>query len=127
MVTTSKPVSDVRRLEAAGVPKLLAQASGESVRPLTVNGNVRKNDALLAHGDVLAVDPDCPVANGEIALLRDNGHLILRRIYREDDGLRLEPLDPRWPPTRVATSPSHLDVQGRVVAIIRKVGNGDGT
>jgi SOS-response transcriptional repressor LexA len=124
-VTTSKPTSDVRRLEAAGVPRLLAQAAGESVRPLTVNGNVRKDDALLAHGDVLAVDADCPVADGEIALLRDDGRLILRRIYREDDGVRLEPLDPRCPPTRAAGSANHLDVQGRVVAIIHRVGDGD--
>jgi SOS-response transcriptional repressor LexA len=102
------------------VSNLLAQAAGESVQPLTVNGNVRKGDALLAHGDVLVVDPDCPVANGEIALMHEDGHLILRRIYHEGDGLRLEPLDPRWPPTRVAGSADQLDVRGRVMAIIRR-------
>jgi SOS-response transcriptional repressor LexA len=117
---TREPTSDVRCLEAAGVPALLAEAAGAGMRALTVNGNVRKGDALLSHGDVLAVDPRRIVADGEIALLRDGEHLVLRRIYREGDGVRLEPLDPRCPPTQIAGSASHLDVQGRVMVIIRR-------
>jgi SOS-response transcriptional repressor LexA len=123
---TREPTSDVRRLEAAGVPTLLAEAAGAGMRALTVNGNVHKEDALLGHGDVLAVDPRCFVADGEIALLRDGECLVLRRVYREGDGVRLEPLDPRCPPTHVA-SLDQLDVQGRVVAIIRRVSAGGET
>jgi SOS-response transcriptional repressor LexA len=83
-----------------------------------VNGNVHTDDALL-HGDVLVADPRRHIANGEIALMRDDRHLILRRIYHEGDGVRLATLDPRCPPIQIAGSASHIDVK-RVMAIIRR-------
>lgn len=112
------PQSDVQRVGDA-VPALLAESIG-GMRAVRVNGNIRKDDALLNHGDILAVDPHRFIADGEIALLNDGDHLVLRRVYREAGGVRLEPLDPRYDPTQTAAM-GDLDVQGRVAAIIRKV------
>ncbi len=117
---TREKLIDVRRLEAVGVEALLAQASGEFMRTITVNGNVRNADALLDDGDVLVIDPRPTVTDGEIALLADDDRLALRRVYPEDEYVRLEPLDPRYGITTIR-SLAELVIHGRVVAIIRRV------
>lgn len=117
---TRKNLTDVQRLESVGVEALLVQASGELIQAVTVNGNVRKADALLNDGDVLAVDPRPIIADGEIALLTDNELLALRRVYRESDGIRLVPLDPRCGITKIR-SLAEVEIHGRVVTIIRRV------
>lgn len=120
LIRDKRLTTDVERVEAVSVPVLMAEASGTHVRAIRVNGNVDKDDALLHDGDVLAVDCRPDITDGEIALLDGDDGLVLRRIYWETDGVRLEPLDPRCAATR-AQSLAHLDVQGRVVAIVRRV------
>ncbi|MGH2463728.1 MAG: transcriptional repressor LexA [Candidatus Limnocylindria bacterium] len=75
-------------------------------------------DALIDDGDYVVVQPQATAQDGDIvvALLEDNG-VTLKRFYREDGRIRLQPANPEMEPIYA----TELQIQGKVVGVIRKL------
>lgn len=89
---------------------------------LEVEGNSMV-DALVHDGDVVIMRHQREVENGEMAAvwLRDRGEVTLKRFYQEEGGrVRLQPANPTMKPIYV-DNPRHVQVQGRVVMVIRRL------
>lgn len=82
-------------------------------------------DSLLSPGDLIMVQPEQPVADGELALVQLEGQAapLLRRLHRAGDCLRLVPEDQRFP---VELRPTErVRVLGRVLSILRQARSAD--
>jgi repressor LexA len=75
-------------------------------------------DALIDDGDYVVVQPQATARDGDIvvALLEDNG-VTLKRFYREDGRVRLQPANPEMEPIYA----TDVQIQGKVVGVIRKL------
>lgn len=83
-------------------------------------------DALLAEGDTVLLQHGAPVVDGELFIIRLSGNTrpLLRRLHREGNFLRLQP-ENRAFPARVVPR-SQIEVDGRVVAVMRRRGGPGG-
>jgi repressor LexA len=77
-------------------------------------------DALVNDGDIVILKQQNEARNGEMVAvwLRDRDETTLKRFYRENGHVRLQPANPALAPIYV--HPSAVEVQGRVVAVIRQ-------
>jgi len=78
-------------------------------------------DALIDDGDIVLMEPVKNVENGDMVaawLIREE-MVTLKRYYMEEDRVRLQPANSQMAP--VYTDPSNVDIQGRVVAVIRTI------
>jgi repressor LexA len=75
-------------------------------------------DALIDDGDYVVVQPQATAHDGDIvvALLEDNG-VTLKRFYREDGRIRLQPANAEMEPIYA----TDVQIQGKVVGVIRKL------
>ncbi|MDQ2676851.1 MAG: transcriptional repressor LexA [Actinomycetota bacterium] len=75
-------------------------------------------DALIDDGDYVVVQPQATARDGDIvvALLEDNG-VTLKRFFREDDRIRLQPANAEMEPIYA----TEVQIQGKVVGVIRKL------
>jgi len=91
----------------------------EGLYALQVKGN-SMIDALVNDGDIVILKHQDQAHNGEMVAvwLRDRDETTLKRFYRENGHVRLQPANPTMPPLIV--HPSAVQVQGRVVAVIRQ-------
>jgi repressor LexA len=94
-------------------------AEQEGLYALQVSGN-SMIDALVNDGDVVILKQQNQARNGEMVAvwLCDRDETTLKRFYRENGHVRLQPANPRIPP--IIVHPSVVQVQGRVVAVIRQ-------
>jgi len=78
-------------------------------------------DALIDDGDIVLMEPVKNVENGDMvaAWLKKEEEVTLKRYFREDDRVRLQPANTQMEP--IYTDPSNVDIQGRVVAVIRTI------
>ena len=78
-------------------------------------------DAMINDGDVVIMRPHKDVKNGDLVAvwLLDREETTLKRIYREGKRIRLQPANPTMKPIYIE-DPSTVEVQGRVVAVIRR-------
>jgi len=101
-----------------------AEFAPEGTYALQVRGQ-SMIDALIDDGDIVIVKPAEDVRNGDmvVATLTDsrgaNPEATLKRFYREDDRIRLQPANSQMEPIYV--DPEHLQIQGRVMAVLRKL------
>jgi repressor LexA len=113
---------------AAGVP-ITAQENveGEFVLPasfargsenfmLRVQGD-SMIDAAILDGDLIVVRPQRTANNGEIVVAMVDGEATVKRFYREDGRIRLQPENPAMEPIYS----SDVTVVGRVEAVVRKL------
>lgn len=79
-------------------------------------------DAMINDGDIVIMRPHKDVKNGDLVAvwLEDREETTLKRIYREDSRIRLQPANPTMAPIYV-DDPSTVQVQGRVVAVLRQI------
>ena len=75
-------------------------------------------DALIDDGDFVIVQPQATARDGDIvvALLEDNG-VTLKRYFREQDRIRLQPANAEMEPIYV----TDVQIQGKVVGVIRRL------
>lgn len=76
-------------------------------------------DSLLGPGDLIMLQPDAPVADGELAVVHLDGATapVLRRVHADGLWLRLVPEDRRYP---VELRPAErVRLLGRVLSIVR--------
>jgi len=77
-------------------------------------------DAHILDGDILIFEHVRAVENGQMAAvwLRNEQETTLKKVYHEGDRIRLQPANDTMKPTY--HRPDNVDIQGRVVAVIRK-------
>lgn len=79
-------------------------------------------DAMINDGDIVIMRPHKRVENGDLVAvwLSDREETTLKRIYREGKRVRLQPANPTMEPIYI-DDPSVVQVQGRVVAVLRQI------
>jgi len=79
-------------------------------------------DALINDGDIVLMQHVSAVSNGEMAAiwLREEKEATLKKVYMETGRVRLQPANEQMRP--IYASPENVEIQGRVVAVIRQVG-----
>jgi len=93
----------------------------EELFALQVKGDSMIDD-LIDDGDVVIMRPHKDVKDGDMVAvwLDDREETTLKRIYREGDRIRLQPANPNMQAIFI-DDPKTVNVQGRVVAVIRKM------
>jgi repressor LexA len=80
-------------------------------------------DALINDGDIVFMEVTQTVEDGEMAAvwLKSEQEVTLKKIYREPGRIRLQPANSEMKP--IYTRPENIEIQGKVVAVLRKLGN----
>ncbi|MBN1376477.1 MAG: repressor LexA [Dehalococcoidia bacterium] len=91
---------------------------GKDVFALRVSGQ-SMIDALIDDGDIVLMEPVKNVVNGDMvaAWLIKEEEVTLKRFYKENDRVRLQPANSQMQP--IFSDAANVDIQGRVVAVIR--------
>ena len=93
----------------------------ENVFALRVKGTSMIED-LIDDGDIVFLEPTTVAEDGEkVAVwLQDRGEVTLKRFYRENGRIRLQPANATMPP--IYADPESVSVQGRFISSIRPSG-----
>jgi len=80
-------------------------------------------DAMVNDGDIVIMRPVTQANNGEMVAvwLADRDETTLKYFYLEGGRVRLQPANPLMKPI-IIDDPAHVQVQGKVVLVIRRVG-----
>jgi repressor LexA len=78
-------------------------------------------DALINDGDIVIMEATQSVADGETAAvwLKNEQKVTLKKLYRESGRIRLQPANSEM--KSIYTRPENIEVQGKVVAVLRKL------
>lgn len=109
-------------VEAIETPEVLHFSDfvgNDSTFALEIRGESMIEDHICS-GDFVLVEKADSVRNGEIVVaLVDGSEATLKRYYREPDGrVRLQPANSGMAP--IFVDPAQLQIQGRVLAVMRK-------
>ena len=115
-VPTSEPWAS---LETLDVPEDLISGR-ENVYALKVKGT-SMIDALIDDGDIVLLQHSDTAEDGDMvaAWLESEEEVTLKRLYREEGRIRLQPANSQMDPIYV--DPSNLSVKGKVIGVIRKL------
>ena len=93
---------------------------GKEVYALKVKG-LSMVDALIDDGDIVLMEPVTSAENGDMvaAWLKGEQEVTLKRFYMEPGKVRLMPANKLMEP--IYQNPDNVEIQGRVVGIIRKL------
>jgi repressor LexA len=79
-------------------------------------------DALISDGDLVLIEPRDTASNGEIIVaLVNNEGATLKRFFREEDRIRLQPENPTMEPIYLNPNKDDLKIQGIVKGVVRKM------
>ncbi len=78
-------------------------------------------DAFVNRGDIVIMQRQKRAKNGEMVALRltEQKETLLKRFYRENGHVRLQPANPNT--ATMIVDPESVEIQGKVVAVIRQV------
>jgi repressor LexA len=78
-------------------------------------------DALIEDGDIVLMDYVSTAENGDMVAvwLREEQEVTLKRFFAEPNRIRLKPANSQMKP--IYTTPDNVEIQGRVVAVIRRI------
>ncbi len=78
-------------------------------------------DALIGDGDIVLMDYVGSAENGDMVAvwLKEEQEVTLKRFFAEPNRIRLEPANRQMKP--IYTTPDNVEIQGRVVAVIRRI------
>ena len=114
-VAAGEPVVAEERIEEyLEVPEVIGGETGDYI--LRVKGDSMK-DAGILEGDYVIVRPTQVAGDGEIVVALIEEEATVKRFYKEEEQVRLEPANKAYKPIR--TSDAHL--LGRVVGMFRRV------
>ncbi|MCI5771744.1 MAG: transcriptional repressor LexA [Clostridiales bacterium] len=74
----------------------------------------------IMDGDYVIIHRQSEVNNGDIAVAMIDGDATLKRFYRENEHVRLQPENPAMEP--IIVKPGQVDVLGKACAVYRKLG-----
>ena len=114
-VAAGQPVLAEENIEEyVDVPGLAGGQDGEYL--LRVRGDSMK-DAGILEGDHVVVRPQSTAKDGQIVVALVGEEATIKRFFKEDDHVRLQPENPAMEPIRSR----EVRVLGRVVGVMRKV------
>ena len=115
-VAAGLPITAQENVEGEFVlPASFAPRSSESFM-LRVQGDSMVGAAIL-DGDLILVRPQRNAENGEIVVAMVDDEATVKRFYKEDGRIRLQPENPEMEPIFA----SDVTVIGRVEAVVRKI------
>ena len=115
-VAAGLPIEAVANSETIAVPEDIAGKSGAYV--LRVKGD-SMIDEQIRDGDFVVVEDRKTADNGEMVIALVSGSdVTLKKFYRENGRVRLQPANPTMQP--MFFDPSQIQVQGVVVGMMRK-------
>jgi len=78
-------------------------------------------DALIEDGDIVLMDYVNTAENGDMVAvwLKEEQEVTLKRFFAEPNRIRLKPANSQMKP--IYTTPDNVEIQGRVVAVIRRI------
>jgi repressor LexA len=112
-IAAGLPIEAVRTTETIDIPK---DMMGKNVFALRVRGDSMIEDGIL-DGDYVIIEQIAQPKDGDIVVaLLEGNNVTLKRFYRENDHIRLQPANGNYAPIRA----KRVVVQGRVRGVIRK-------
>jgi len=115
-IAAGQPIEAIEEKEKIEVPKNLISRTGENFA-LKVQGNSMIEEGIF-DGDIIVIKKQQTADNGETVVALLNGdEVTLKKIYKEKNGFRLQPANPSLKPIFT----KELQVQGKVVSVIRKL------
>lgn len=80
-------------------------------------------DALINDGDIVIMEATQTAEDGEMAAvwLKNEQEVTLKKVYRESGRIRLQPANSEM--KSIYTRPENIEVQGKVVAVLRRLDN----
>ena len=115
-VAAGVPIEAVATAESIAVPEDLVGKRDTYV--LKVRGD-SMIDEQIRDGDFVIVEDRKTAENGEMVIaLLGGSDVTLKKFYREDGRIRLQPANPAMQPLMV--TPEQLQIQGVVVGVMRK-------
>jgi repressor LexA len=115
------PDSDTWRNEALETLELTDELThGKEVYALKVRG-LSMVDALIDDGDIVLMESANTADDGDMVAvwLKDKREVTLKRLFREQQRVRLQPANSQMGPLYV--NAQNMEVQGKVVGVIRKL------
>lgn len=91
---------------------------GEKSFVLRVTGD-SMIEARIAPGDLAIVRPQSSAENGDIVVAMHDGEATLKRFFRENDHIRLQPENASLEPIRFYPADGEVQILGKVTGIIR--------
>ncbi|MCX7840512.1 MAG: transcriptional repressor LexA [Anaerolineae bacterium] len=87
---------------------------------LEVKGN-SMIDALINDGDIVVMKKQEVAENGDMCAvwLKDKNETTLKRVYREKNRIRLQPMNPTLKP--IYADPRDVRIQGKVILVVRQL------
>jgi len=114
MIAAGEPIEAIEIPETVSVPKDLTLGQGKHYA-LKVRGDSMQ-DAGIFDSDTVIVREQPVVDNGEIGVAIVNGNeATLKRIYKERNGVRLQPANKNYKPILT----KNVLIQGRVTGVLR--------
>ena len=106
-------------IETVELPQELTRGRKE-IFALRVKGNSMV-DALIGDGDLVLMLPVRVAEDGDTVAvwLKAEKEVTLKRVYREQGRLRLQPANERLRP--IYADPNNVEIQGKVIGVIRQV------
>lgn len=114
-IAAGRPIEALENRESLSI---LPEDHDKDVYVLRVKGQSMIDDHIQ-DGDYVIVERRDHAINGEtVVALLDNENATLKRFYREEDHIRLQPSNPDMQPIRVKDG--DLKIQGVVIGVLRK-------
>ena len=121
------PASDFSYFDAdtmvdVAISMLPSEKTSQKLFALEVEGD-SMIDAMVFDGDIVIMKPAREARNGEMVSvwLSDKGETTLKYFYLEKGKVRLQPANPTMQAIYI-DDPSQVEIQGKVVMVIRQVG-----
>ena len=116
-VAAGVPIEAVAGSETIAVPEDIV-AVRDTYYALRVSGN-SMIDEQIRDGDVVIVKDRKSADNGEMVIaLLDGADVTLKKFYRDDGRIRLQPANPALRP--LVVEPDQVQIQGVVVGVMRR-------
>jgi repressor LexA len=114
-IAAGQPIEAVQSNETISLADFVRS---KEVFVLEVRGDSMQDEAIL-NGDYVLVEKSKTAHNGDIVVaLVDASDATLKRFFREGDNIRLQPSNAAMKPIIVPAAT--VDVQGRVIGVLRK-------
>lgn len=78
-------------------------------------------EAHIKDGDLALVKPQPTIDNGEIAVILIDDEATIKRFFKYDSTIRLEPANPSMKPIIINPGDSEVTVVGKIVGILRNI------
>jgi len=108
------PLEDIE--EQYSIDRHVARTGGTFF--LRVRGDSMIN-ASIREGDLALIRPQSVANSRDIVVAMVDGEATLKRFYREDGAIRLQPENPNYPPIIISGEGSEVTIIGKVVGIYR--------